>query len=563
MIGTRNKLVETLLGYTWLLGLAATVVFSALTADRRARQIEEYPCCCDPFGYLQMAKDIREAQRTGERPDFTIETEHTRLLIQFMQSRQVPVPLWEHLVAPLAYHYFPQTDQVGVQYPPGTGLMLAVFPQDAALHSLGRTVAVIYAVAGLGILVIAAFKRAWIPAGFFILALVVGLDILANIDIASFSINAMLVPLLLSALLIAGAFLIDGGAGRAFYMVWAMTLISGVLFGFTILVRLPLILLLPGVLLILWPPDLRSLYKSALLPFFLGLVVGGLLPLSIHQLRLTGSWYLSTYPSYDSLPPSLEHFWSNLIFYFGSGKTQPFNWSLPVVAVGLVGLLLRTGRGHVNGGRSAVLSWLTGRRVLLAAMTVWAVPTFYILTHYPNNHYYPLPATFGTVLLLGLCAFALDSRRKGSEGKGRVVGMFALALAAIPGLAAASHTAYSYIPPSSEKFAPRFEMPTELADEHSWVWADHLSGTLWYYVRKPAFKLSPTNRETRLLVYEFVRTRGDRQYIIGNDPGTQPVIDEIVSLGGRLELRGNVEGYPYYLIHWPTDGTFKTASVNP
>jgi hypothetical protein len=29
------------------------------------------------------------------------------------------------------------------------------------------------------------------------------------------------------------------------------------------------------------------------------------------------------------------------------------------------------------------------------------------------------------------------------------------------------------------------------------------------------------------------------------------VLDEIVQLGGTLEQRGEVDGYPYYLIHWP------------
>jgi len=81
-----RKRFANLLGYTWLLMLAATVVTSALIADRRARQIEEYPCCCDPFGYLQMAKDIREARQNGKQPNFTIETDQTRLLIQLMQS---------------------------------------------------------------------------------------------------------------------------------------------------------------------------------------------------------------------------------------------------------------------------------------------------------------------------------------------------------------------------------------------------------------------------------------------------------------------------------------------
>lgn len=47
------------LGYAWVLGVA--LIVSATTTDRRARQVEEYASHCDPFGYLQIAQDTRQA----------------------------------------------------------------------------------------------------------------------------------------------------------------------------------------------------------------------------------------------------------------------------------------------------------------------------------------------------------------------------------------------------------------------------------------------------------------------------------------------------------------------
>jgi hypothetical protein len=41
----------------------------------------------------------------------------------------------------------------------------------------------------------------------------------------------------------------------------------------------------------------------------------------------------------------------------------------------------------------------------------------------------------------------------------------------------------------------------------------------------------------------------------------RPVEDEIVQFGGKLELRGEVDGYSYFLIHWPPNRPVKRASL--
>jgi hypothetical protein len=123
------KRVGRLFELMWLVALAITLIVSALMTDRKARQVEENPSFCDPFGYLQMANEIRHGAANRKVPQFTIETPHTRLLVALMQSNQLPVPLWDEMVAPLAFHYFPAADHVAVQYPPGAGLMLSLFPE--------------------------------------------------------------------------------------------------------------------------------------------------------------------------------------------------------------------------------------------------------------------------------------------------------------------------------------------------------------------------------------------------------------------------------------------------
>jgi len=78
-----------------------------------------------------------------------------------------------------------------------------------------------------------------------------------------------------------------------------------------------------------------------------------------------------------------------------------------------------------------------------------------------------------------------------------------------------------------------------------------LTGSLWYYANKPAFKIQFTDEETRAQLFRFVWERGERQYLIQDSEQMKVYIAEIEKLGGKLELRGKVDGQPYYLVTWP------------
>lgn len=548
------RLVGRLLKFSWFCALGVALVISALTTDRRARQVEENPSFCDPFGYLQMAQNIRQAAAAGKAPQFTLESPHTRLLIGLMESQEVPLPVWDEMVAPLAYHYFPAADHVAVQYSPGAGLLLALFPEGRALHVLNRCVIAIFLVAGLIMLVVAAVKRLPVSAGFFILALILGLEILARIDNASFSINALLAPLLLSALCLAAAWAAQSRYPGAFRLPWFLTFLAGLLFGFAILARLPVILLLPGVWLLLWPAHLRSVLKSAWLPFGAGIFLTGPLPMMVHQSRVAGAWYLATYAHENTEPHSLARVGPNLSYYF-AGKPSAEHWVLPVIFLGCLGLYLWSSRRSAPERPAAFLRRLSWRRLVAAALLMLGFSAAFFLTHFAANSYYLTPATFGTVLLLALGAFGLESHNSatihGLKWTRVALLLVAITLSLAPGFITMGRVWSHYVPASAEARTKQFSLPAELADESAWVWACELSGTFWYYARKPAHKLSSANADTRELVYRFVRERGEPQYIVTDDEGMGVVADEIVALGGTLERRGEVDGYSYFLIHWP------------
>jgi hypothetical protein len=545
--------------------LAVALGSLAVTTDRKARQVEEYPFGSDPFCYLSIAQRIRQGAATGSWPDFTIETPHTRMLIELLQKQPLPQRYWDEMISPLAYHYFPRSNSVGVKCPPGAGLLLASFPQGRALHGLDRVVIGLFVAAGLTILVLAGFKQAWLAAGFVIFALNLGFEVLGRIDNASFSINAMFAPLLLSGLYLAAALGFRNSDRKSIWPVWVLGFIAGLLFGFAILVRLPIALLMPGLMVLLWPSKLRAWYKSALLPFGFGVFLGGVLPELVHQSRLTGAWYVPTYGREDSAPPTLESFWANVSFYFGPGKPGEYNWALLVMLLGCSGLALYSLRRRESSHAKPPSERPGWRRVMIAAVLMWGFPMVYFLTHQVTGHYYALPSLFGTVLLLAVSAFSLESYQP-TEGRTgvrahRLLQWAGLILALAPGLMVIQRAWSNYIPPTAEAVSRRFTLPAELADDRAWVWADIVTGPLWYYARKPSHKINFTNPEMRMLVYKFVIGRGEPQYIIEDGTDMQRMKDEMVKFGAKLERRGEVDGYPYFLIHWPPEGPRKTSDV--
>jgi len=332
-------------------------------------------------------------------------------------------------------------------------------------------------------------------------------------------------------------------------------MVAGFFFGFAILARIPVVLLLPGAMLLLWPVSWRALHRSPWVPFLLGVFLGGILPLMIHQSRVAGAWYLTTYAHENTTPPSLAIVSSNLGYYFGPGRSSSVNWALPLIFVGCIGLILWARRRKTPDVPAAFLRRLSWSRLIASAFTILAVSTGYFLTHEARVHYYTWPALFGAVLMLALGAFALEksptATKRSDGGLRHTVMVVGLMLSVAPGFIVMGRVWSHYELPSRETPRKQFSIPAELADESAWVWATQLSGTFWYYARKPTHKLTSTTADTRELVFKYVRGRGEPQFIVNDDPSIQGVLDQIVQLGGTLEHRGEVDGYPYYLIHWP------------
>jgi len=543
--------------FFWIVLLGFTFLLSIHTAYHRSLPTEEYAHACDSFGYLRMAKEIRRAAEHVRYPDFKLESRQTRLLINLMESRKVPLVDWEELVAPHAHHYFPEAGSVGVQYPPGTGLILALFPEGKAVYGLNRLVLISFVLTGLAALALAAWRQAWTSAGLVVLALVLGLEVIGRIGSLSFSINAAFVPMLLSCLLVLAALALQlkDRSGAA----WLSAFGAGLFLGVATLIRLPAVLFVPGLLIMIWPKPWRAAFPSLPVALMLGLIPA-IIPILINQHMTAGAWYLSTYARNDTALPTIETLKNNFKYYFVDGYPTVDNWAVLCALVGFLGFTLAMYVTRHMKSENAL--GVTYRRLFVAAFVLWLVPTVYFLTHLVTAIHYSILTIFTSISLLSFGSLAIeasstpDTRRFDVRNKLQWV---ALAFVLFTGFATL-HKAWiaredtNTAAPVQAVAHPTIELPQEMADEAAWVWADLLTGSLWYYAEKPAFKIQFSNPETRAMVFRFVFDRGDRQYLIQDSDLMRRYMDEIEKLGGTLEPRGRVDGQPYYFVRWPGDG---------
>lgn len=530
--------------YIWISVLAFGFYIAARSSYRQSLGTEEFAYACDSFGYLRMAKEIRHGVEHGVWPEFKLESPQTRLLIDFMQQNKVDVPRWDEVIAPHAHHYMPESGYVGVQYPPGTGLVLAMFPQGEAVYRLNRIVEFVFIVAGVVALAIATWKRAWASIGLVVLALSLGFMVMGRLGALSFSMNAVLVPILLTTVFSLLALWLQTSERDRLALLCA--LLAGLSLGFATMIRLPSFLLSAGFLVLLWPGFRNFRIKSLPVLFALGVTISGVIPVLINQRNVAGGWYISTYARVDAAPPTVEALRPNLSFFLGNGPASIDNWALIAGVIGLVGFLLLYARQDNPLG----LSW---KRFVLAVALMWVIPICYFLSHRITGAHYMISSIFATLTLIGFGAFAIEVTSKRFETR-RVLASVALVLILWPGVATLQRVwSDRYTGPAPERartHAPIL-LPAELVDDKAWIWADLLTGSLWYYANKPAFKIQFTDEEMRARIWKFVYDRGERQYLIQDSEQMKQYIAEIEQLGGKLELRGKVDGQLYYLVTWP------------
>jgi hypothetical protein len=271
----------------------------------------------------------------------------------------------------------PASKKLVIQYPPGTGMVLALFPEGHQVVPLFVTATV--AVFGFALLGIFAAPSALLTistAMFGCLALY----IMINPVKASYSMAPTMVVCALAGLLTARLF-----AGKRCESRLPLTLLLGLLLGFSVNFRLANLFLAAGYCLFLLFAFLSS-RKSALFLRGVGFGVAflaGMSPTLLANWINAGSPFATTYGGQDVEPPTLS---LAIVWQY----VADMQFVLLLIAAAPVGYFLRVGDSGV-------------RRVAMIAGANLAVNAAFFFTHTAITPYYTIPIA---MLSLWSIAFA-------------------------------------------------------------------------------------------------------------------------------------------------------------
>lgn len=430
----------------------------------------EAPWACDAFGYLYSSKVVRDSIAKRELPNWTLRSPQTSVLVSRFEKKGIHPREWDDAIGPYAFSYKPTTNKVVLQYPPGTGMALALFPEGVSVLRISQ-ITLVLLMFGAALLLLRGSKPLvqTIPVAIVILVAMMALH---RIGYASYSINVLIGPLVLCCWLTVLA------------RRQLLALLAGALFGFCVLTRVPSLLLLPGFLVMFWDK------KRLALGFLGGMAVTGLIPLGLYQAAYAGSWWSSTYSSADTsaLAPGAMLF--NLNYYL-VGLGSKLNWGLLLMGIALWPL------------RKSVDS-----RTWLASLAAFSVSFVFFLTRSISTPYYLVPSTLAAVALVGFSAYFSPLGAGASPSRWPTRFALGVLLAWIPLVG-------RYAPPTEVPHPPT-EVPEALLSENAWVWAGENSGPLQYHFQKMAFRPQNATPPARDVMLNLPFDRGERLFVIAD-----------------------------------------------
>jgi hypothetical protein len=313
----------------------------------------------DDICYLRQAHLFQRFGAGGLDTDLSKDDDH--YLAQKLQA--INFPGWNDPARVPCHTLMPASNKFVLQYPPGTGFVLALFPSGLQVIPLYMlTSAVIFGFALLA-LICASTLYAVIVAGTFGTA---AIYLMINPTKASYSVAPTMIVCALAGFLTAR--LVANGSPHRLALIAAI----GLLIGLSVNLRLPNLFLSAGYFLLLLVAFLSARSRDTLLQ---GIAFGvaflvGMVPTLIANAINAGSPFATTYGAVDVVPPELksEVLWQYL------GDPQ---FILLLIAAVWSAVLWR--------GRSR-----TGRVALLVGANL-AVNLIFFMTHPVFTPYYTIP----------------------------------------------------------------------------------------------------------------------------------------------------------------------------
>jgi hypothetical protein len=280
--------------------------------------------------------------------------------------KEIGFPTWGDTATAPCHTPMPATKKLVMQYPPGTGFVLALFPQGFQVVPLyGLATVIVFGFALLAISCARSRSSILLSAAFGCLAIY----LMINPTKASYSVAPTMVVCALAGFLTAKLFVNEGPRRRL-----VLTVLIGLLLGMAINFRLANLFLSAGYFLFFFVSFLLSRNKETLLQGMLFAVAFliGIVPTLFANVVNAGSPFATTYGGVDVAPPELNSgvLWS----YFADVQ-----FVLLIIACGWTALLRR---GRDFGGVTQVALVIAGNLV---------VNLIFFMTHPVFTPYYTIP----------------------------------------------------------------------------------------------------------------------------------------------------------------------------
>jgi hypothetical protein len=284
---SKMKTVRILCGLFCFLVLASNVW--SMSRWSEARGVYDDVC------YLRQAHLFQRFGPAGFDTD--ISRDDDRYLAA--KLKEIGFPTWSDISTAPCHTHMPAANKLVIQYPPGTGLVLALFPsgfQVVPLYAVATTI--VFGFALLGISYARSTSSIFLAGGFGCLAIY----LMINPAKASYSIAPTMVVCALAGFLTAKLFF----SSRRHKIL--LTVLLGFCIGVSVNFRLPNLFLSAGYLLFLLVSFARTPNKESLLQgawFALALLIG-MAPTLLANAINAGSPFATTYSSVDVVPPEFS-----------------------------------------------------------------------------------------------------------------------------------------------------------------------------------------------------------------------------------------------------------------
>ena len=457
--------------------LLSSLILSLIFFTKFEKFHRSPPWGCDSFGYLNSAKAVSSNTLFRDH----VHRPFLEGLRNHLKANRDDFVSPMNILSPYAYHYDEPSGKIVNQYPPGTGLLLSIFPFDRRA-SLSPPVSVIILMSML-LLAFYIDSRSISLPDISISVITAAIFYFAPVFTQQYHYVNSLTPTF--GILLAAGYLLAANSRAAF-----------LLLGFSVLFRISnIIMFLPLLLAHFYARDIRTPQKAGrelsgtLLYFF----AGGFGFLLLYNMALLERVALSAYSSSD-LSHNLKIF-DNMVFYLS--LRQPW-FMLHIILLSLVTF------------NTFILK--IPKKWLIFSLLLTAYNYSFYFIHDVVIHYYPHASA---LLIMGILIY--QYRRKFNTSGLR----YYLLIPGIILLLLPLNTLLKCLIPTW-KIHPKVvrEEHRAYADcfsEYDIVWADLYSGTIEYAASIPSFRYANSTKDARQDIMQWLDAAGYKQAIWKTD----------------------------------------------